>query len=312
MTTRAVTAAGLIEPIRLPSVSQLLLLGLIWGVGMVAIKAALKDLPPLTLAAIRSGTAGAALGGYAWLASERLRLPFRRAVLVPLAVYTATYTANIALLHLGMASISAGRATVLFFTQPVWVTFLSPWVLHEERLTGGRVLGVLLAFSGFVVVFLPEVGGTQPAVVGDFLVTAGAVSWAFTALSLRRTMAFISPATATLWQMVGATPILLVLGLALEGPADYRLSATTTIAIAYLAVGHIAFGFALWGALIRRHGPAVVSSFLFLVPLFSLFVGFVFLGEVPSGPLLVGGALIAAGIVLTSRAPGARGTPRAG
>ncbi len=303
VTTRAAAVEGLIEPIRLPSLSQLLLLGLIWGVGMVAIKVALKDLPPLTLAAIRSGTAGVALGGYAWLAGEHLRLPLRGGVLLPLTAFTATYAANIALLHLGMVMTSAGRATVLFFTQPVWVTFLSPWVLHEERLTGGRVLGIVLAFSGFVVVFLPEVGGEQPIVVGDLLVTAGAVCWAFTTLSLRRTMAFVSPTTATFWQMAGATPILLALGLGLEGPLAYRLSPATAMALAYLAVGHIAFGFVLWGALIRRHGPAAVSSFLFLVPLFSVLIGFVFLGEVPTGPLLVGAALIAAGIVLTSRTP---------
>lgn len=219
VTTRAAAAAGLIEPIRLPSLSQL---------------------PPLTLAAIRSGAAGVARGGYAWLAGERLRLPLRGGVLLPLAIFTAPHTANIALLHLGMAMTSAGRATVLFFTQPVWVTFLSPWMVQEERLTGGRVLGILLAFSGFVVVFLPEIGGEQPVVVGDLL---------------------------------------------------------------YLAVGHIAFGFVLWGALIRRHGPAAASTFLFLVPLFSVLIGVVFLGEVPTGPLLVGAALIAAGIVLTSRAP---------
>jgi drug/metabolite transporter (DMT)-like permease len=279
----------------------LLLLGLVWGAGMVAIKMALHDLPPVTLAAVRSATAGLALWTYLKFAHEPLRLAVPRALLVPLAMCAATYTMNIVLLHLGMTMIPAGRATVLFFTQPVLVTFLAPYVFSEERASIWRIAGVLLAFVGFVVVFVPELRTDRIAPLGDLLVVAGAVSWAITALSLRRTVASISPAAAVVWQMAISTPVLAVLALTLEGTREYQASVPTLAAIVYLAIGHIAFGFALWGALMKRHGASVVSAFMFLVPLCSLALGLVMLGETPTWYLLTGTGLIAGGIVVSSR-----------
>ena len=75
------------------------------------------------------------------------------------------------------------RAILLFYMSPVWSTVLGIVVLRE-RLTGNRVLGLLLAFSGLYVVLVVESGLPVPRNIGDWFALVSGVCWSLASVRL--------------------------------------------------------------------------------------------------------------------------------
>ncbi len=75
------------------------------------------------------------------------------------------------------------RAILLFYLSPVWSTVLGIAVLRE-RLTGNRVLGLLLAFSGLYVVLVVESGLPLPRNIGDWFALVSGMCWSVASVKL--------------------------------------------------------------------------------------------------------------------------------
>jgi drug/metabolite transporter (DMT)-like permease len=83
--------------------------------------------------------------------------------------------------------------------------------------------------------------------------------------------------------------------------AVHAAPASATIAVVYLAIFPGALGYASWSYASTRASAAVAGSALYLVPAVSMVLSNLLLGEVPSGPALVGGALVLAGVAVVHR-----------
>ena len=73
-----------------------------------------------------------------------------------------------------------------------------------------------------------------------------------------------------------------------------------TLAVVYLGVLPGALGFVIWTYALSRAPASIVASFLYLVPVFAIFIAWVWLGEIPLALSLVGGVLSLAGVVLVN------------
>ena len=75
------------------------------------------------------------------------------------------------------------RATLLFYMTPLWSTLLGVLLLHE-RLTGNRVIALLLAFAGLYVVLVVENGLPIPRNTGDWFALLSGLCWSFASVRL--------------------------------------------------------------------------------------------------------------------------------
>ena len=73
-----------------------------------------------------------------------------------------------------------------------------------------------------------------------------------------------------------------------------------TLAVVYLGVLPGALGFVIWTYALSRAPASIVASFLYLVPVFAIFIAWVWLGEIPLALSLVGGVLSLVGVVLVN------------
>jgi drug/metabolite transporter (DMT)-like permease len=203
-----------------------------------------------------------------------------------------------AFLHIALAVVPVGRSVLLCYTTSLWLVPISVLVL-KERLTARRVLAVLLGIGGVVVLANPwTVDWSDPRQLpAHGLLLLAALSWAIAIAVLRGSSAATPLSDLLPWQFGLAAALLLPVAALLEPGGGITPGWSSGFALLFLGV----FGgpVATWAAnSVSRALPVIVSSLGFLgVPVVSVILSVLFLGEALSVPLLVGGGLILAGLV---------------
>jgi len=230
-------------------------------------------------------------------ARGRLAWPRRRDWAAVVAVGLFQLGAFFALLHLALTIVPVGRSVLLCYTTSLWLVPISVLVL-KEPLTLARVLAVLLGLAGVVTLANPSaVDWADPRQLpAHGLLLLAALSWAI-AISVLRSTAAATPLSDLLpWQFGLAALVLLPTAALLEPAGGVSLGWSSGFALLFLGV--IGGPVATWAATsISRTLPVVVSSLGFLgVPVVSVALSVLFLGEAFTLSLAIGGALILAGL----------------
>ena len=263
------------------------------GSSYTMVKVGLRDLPVFGLLLLRMLVASAALGIYMrWVG-----LPFTysgKARLFVLA-QTAAFVGNQVLLYLGLAQTTAGRGAILLNVQPFITLLLLPPFVPTERLDSRRLLGTTVAFAGVAFV-LAERGMSGGTWVGDLLVLASAALWTSNVIMNKTMPAELHPVPLIFWNVSGAVPVLAIMTLVFEPHATWRLGTEAVVSVMYLGIVTAAFSFVAFVWLTRTYSSARVNVFVFLSPVFGVFIGWLALGEQLTWTQAVGTLGVAAGI----------------
>jgi drug/metabolite transporter (DMT)-like permease len=275
----------------------------VYGTSYVAIRFAVADIGPATLAFLRLLIAATILVPVYLAARREDRGPARRADRRRFFwMGFVGFTLALALSHWGLAWSTATNAALLVATEPVALVALSPIVLGE-RLTPREGRGTALAVLGATIVVLNGVPGVTVAVAphwqGDVLLLLSGVCFAAYSLLGRPVLARHPSLTVTTWSFVwGLVTTAPLVGL--EWHAG-RLPAWTSpgvAAVLYLGVVITGLGYLVWNWALERVSAARAAIFLNLQPLVGTLLGVAWLGEVFTVFTAAGGALIVVGLWL--------------
>jgi drug/metabolite transporter (DMT)-like permease len=214
----------------------------------------------------------------------------------------AAFSAEFLFLFLALDLTTLGRASVIFYSMPLWFAVLAHFGLGE-RITPIKAAGLALAFAGTALAILSRGGGGagEGTLTGDLCALAGAIGWAATAYCARRpVMAAAGPERQLLWMVLVSGPILLLAAPAF-GPLIRDLTAIHIFWLFVQASLIVAGGFVTWLWLLSTYPSATVASFSFLTPIFSLLLGHMFFSESLQPALILACLLVGAGIVLINR-----------
>ncbi|HEY7594797.1 MAG TPA: DMT family transporter [Actinophytocola sp.] len=275
-------------------------LALAWGSNFLWIKVALEAFGPmqLTVARIVLG----ALFLLVVIAVRRERLPrdlatWRHLFVAALVGNTAPYT----LYALGEIRVDSGIAGSLNATTPLWTLALGLAARQISRLTVPQFGGLLLGFGGCLLVFTPwDAGAVDP--LGALCCLCAGLSYGISYLYMSRflTPRQLSPTVLSAGQLLAAC-VLSAATLPLDPAGTPEWSTGPWLAMIVLGVVGSGFAYVLNYALIRTEGAVGASVVTYLIPIASLGLGFLVLGE--SVPLLAiaGVAAILVGVAASRR-----------
>lgn len=291
--------------------SRFLALTLIWGASFLFIKIGVEALAPLQVAFGRMFFGALVLIAVAVARRERLpREPRTWGHLLVAAALANSLPFTLfayAEQHVSSALASIGNATVPLFTLS-FALFLLP----DERPTLRRGLGLGIGFAGVLVVLGAWRGlMAGPDMAGMLLILVAAASYGLSGVYMRRNLSstgYSSLALSVGQLVAGAVELGLVLPFATKMPAHVPLRVFAAI----FALGAFGTGVAyvLSYGLIRLAGATVASTVTYFIPIVSIAIGVLILGEHLEWNAPVGALIIVGGALLSRSEPGIRAVSR--
>ena len=279
------------------------LLGLsaLWGSSYLFIKIAVDGhLAPAELVLLRLVLAAVVL--YLVARAQGLRLPRERRLWRAFAVMGLVGSAMpFTLISWGETMIDSSLAAILNATVPIITVLLAHFWTRNERLSVTRLLGVLIGFAGVVVlVGTSSARGHSAALLGVALLLVSSLCYSVVAIYARGAFQGVPAVLASTGQMLWGAIFMAVPGLVSGVAARQAPTAGAVAATAALALLGTVGAYLLYYRLIARVGATRTTMSTYLLPAFAVVYGALFLHEPVGLRLLIGFALILAGVAVVS------------
>ena len=213
-----------------------------------------------------------------------------------LLVFSFFNVASFVAVFVGLANEESGIASVLTFTQPLFLFVLAVPFLNEE-MTSSRILGGLFGFVGVVVLSFRGLG--LFSLESTFVLLLGALLWAVASVFYKRHMTQIDPVFANFFVYIVGAILLSIVCLRMN---DYVFPTSLTYLSTILYVSVVSFSVAdtIWLLLLRSEDATILAGSSFVVPLIALFFGSILLGESISLQSALGSALVLLGVYVVN------------
>src|SRR6267378_5395481 len=274
-----------------------LILSVIWGSTWLFIKIGLADLPPITFAGIRFVLASLIL--MLMVFARRAAWPRTRRDWTLIAVVgILQFSLNYGLVFWGEQYISSGLAAVLQSTFPAFGLVIAHFYLPQERLTAGKVFGVLLGVFGVAVIFSDQLSiAGKMALLGSIALVLSAFFGSYSNVLVKAYGGKIDPQILAAGQMVFGFVPLLAIGITTEGnPLKFHWTTMAVISLLYLVVVGSVLAFALYYWLVRNMDVTNTMLIALVTPVVAVILGMIVLHEKLNWRLLAGGACIISGL----------------
>ena len=278
------------------AVIALLVLAVLWGSAFPAIKVGLEGLSVPHLTLMRHLVASICFVPVLLVMRRRLLPEARDLPAFFLMGFLGIFVYHLAL-NLGEVRVSAGASSLIIATAPA-ITAMLAWWLRDERLPAMGWIGSAISFVG---VALIVVGDSRDLGLNPFafFVLLAAVATSFYFVLQKPMFPKYRPVEVTAWATwAGTVPMFVFLpslGAGLANVGSEPLAASIYLGVVPSAIAYTLFAFAL-----SRAPVSLVSTYLYLIPVFSLLFSWWILGEVPTWLTLLGGLVAIGGIAVVN------------
>ncbi|MBX3066617.1 MAG: DMT family transporter [Anaerolineae bacterium] len=274
----------------------------IWGGMYVVSDQVLNVIPPFALLTLRMAQGLIALGILLAL-QGKLSLPLRD-VLKLIGVGLIGNGLSLGAQFLGTALSTAANGAVITSASPAFIVFFA-WLILREPLTRNRLLAVALASIGVLVILdLSTLDFSSAKLQGNLWLVFAALTWGAFSVLVRKVSANYPSLTITWYGFFGGLIVGIPMGMIeLSRQPVVMADITPAIILGILYLGLISTALALyWWNLSFALVPASTASlFFFAQPLVGVLLSAVLLGEPLTAQILIGGALIIGGVLLSLR-----------
>ncbi|UCG50554.1 MAG: EamA family transporter [Candidatus Latescibacterota bacterium] len=280
----------------------------IWGASFLWIKIAVQEIDPFSLVTFRIilGLIGLAV----FFPIQKPKIPRRFRTWVDMALLGLLSSAiPWVLISWAEETIDSALAGVLNGTVPLFTILIAHLFIHDDRMTYGRVVGLLVGFAGVVVLTQRDGGGTNGGLsivvsrhlLGQGAMLLAALSYAVGGVYARRHLRNVSALVQAFFSMVFSLVVLQGVIPLIGGAVAVPARVETWVALAWLGVLGAGVASYIFYYLLHAIGPTRASLVTYTIPVVSVTLGVIVLGERLDWALAAGTVLIVSGVWVVNR-----------
>ncbi|MDK2124742.1 DMT family transporter [Parachitinimonas caeni] len=292
-------------------IAEMLILAALWGASFMFMRLAAPEFGPVVLIELRVALAALCLIPVLWWRRGQIHLKGNWPALAIVGITNSALP--FCLLAFATLYVTGGFASILNATTPLWGAAIA-WIWLGDRLSGSRVVGLLVGFCGVLLLVWNKLhfsaGGAALAVPAALLATS---MYGFAANYTKQRLTGVNSLAVATGSLICAALLLLPAAIALW--PQHPVSARAWMAVIIMAIASTGLAYILYFRLLARIGPAKVMTVTFLIPLFGVLWGALFLNEQPTLNMLAGSLVILLGTALAAglvSLPGKLATARSG
>jgi len=268
-----------------------------WGGTFLLNEIALVDFSPVAIAGYRVILAAIILTSICFWKNLRPEYTIQRVLLI-LVIGLLNSVVPFTLIGWGQLSIDSATTAILLAASPFFTLLLSHFMTSDDRFTWNKFIGLMFGFLGVLVLMWQ--GMRLGSVAAMLVVILASCCYSLSALLIRQLgrMPSLLLVASTL---VVASFVLIPVLLVWHPPWEQSFSSASLSAVLCLAIGPTAVAYVLRVQIVQNNGAVFMSNVGYLIPLFAVFWGWLFLSHIPSLNTWLSLMLIFAGIALGQR-----------
>ena len=274
--------------------SLLILLAIIWGSSFFNIKLATYSYEPITLALVRVIFASIPL-----LILCKIKNIYIEAFTKNWKPYALIGLCNIAipfvLIAIGTAKINSYLAAILMSTTPLSGSILAHVFTKDEKLSFLKSLGVLIGFSGIILLFFDKVIINSENYLYALITILGSTFYCIgglLTLKLRNKKNENVTTSTTLWSVIFLLPFSLIF----ETPWNSNPTMTATLSLLYLGIVATGLAWLIRFRILTVNGLVFQTQVAYLIPIFGVLFGYFLMDEIITWRVLLSLVIILVGI----------------
>jgi drug/metabolite transporter (DMT)-like permease len=255
----------------------LIVLAAIWGSAFFNIKIASDTYTPMAIAFGRIFFAALVMVLYCWMKGIKID-----AFGEHWKMYASIGLVNLILpfffISFGIVKVQSNMAAILMSTAPIFATILGQLFIQDEKINFLKLLGIIIGFLGIVFLFSDDLLINQSnyffaliIILGPFCYTLGGLL----SLKLKHVKNETLTSSILVWAVIMLLPVLFIV----ENPTELRPSWSSTISLFYLGVVATAIAWLMRFYILKNNGLVFQSQVAYIIPIFGLIFGYLFLGE---------------------------------
>lgn len=274
-----------------------------WSANFIAVKYAVEEMPAVLAMGFRTLAAGMLMVPIFTSAERSVteKRSMREDFWLLVALGVGGVTLNQLFFTMAMDHTSVAHGSLIISTTPISVLLLAR-LMKQERLTARKILGMLIALSGVVLIQLTPEKSSGAHWLGDLLALCGSLTFAAFTVFGKRITSRHSSITVNAFAYFGGSLAMLPLILWVGGGFDLSLLSTRAwLAIAYMAVFPSVLCYLGYFHALNYVSASRVAVFSYLQPAMATLMAVPLLGESVSSTLITGGCIALLGVAITQR-----------
>jgi drug/metabolite transporter (DMT)-like permease len=275
---------------------NLITLGMLWGVSFLFIRVAVPEFGVVALMAVRVALAAVVLTPMLLLRGQFGQVVKHWPAIALMGVLH--YAIPFSLFAYSMLTLSAGYSSVINASAPLFAGLIA-WFWLGERINSSRATGLVVGMVGVVLLVWDKFAiGSGSVALAAFASVLAAFCYGLAAVLAKKKLAGVDPIAVAGGSMLVAALVLLPLSFLLWPATVPSLNAWSMVAV--LGVVCTAAAFVLYFRLIASIGPSRAITVTFIIPIFAVVFGAIFLDESVTASMVGGGLVVVLGTALST------------
>ena len=277
----------------------LVVLALIWASAFFNIKIATYSYGPVTIAFLRILLGAIPVVGLCFFKKIKIEA-FSKDWYWFAAIGIINLVIPFFLIAYGVQKVQSNLAAILMASTPLSATVLAHFFTKNEKINFIKVLGVMIGFSGIVFLFSDNILINENNIISALLILGGSTFYVIGGLlTLKVSNKKNENVTASI--LIWATIFLLPITAYTEQPWNLNPSIESTSSVIYLGIFATGFAWLLRFKILVTNGLVFQAQVAYLIPIFGIILGFIFLKELITPKVLISVAAVIIGIYLVKK-----------